>query len=54
LNLYARGGGDPRNSRAGVAADPLYACAARVSPHLQPLSLSAADMAALVAFLVAI
>lgn len=54
LNLYARGGGDPRNGRAGVAADPLYACAQRVSPHLKPLPLSAADIAALQAFLQAL
>ncbi len=54
LNLYARGGGDPRNSRAGVAADPLYACAQRVSPHLQALPLSAADIEALKAFLLAL
>lgn len=51
LRLYARGGGDPRNSRAGVAADPRYACALRVSPHLRPLPLSAADIEALKAFL---
>jgi cytochrome c peroxidase len=51
LNLYARGGGDPRNGRAGVAADPLYACAQRLSPHLKPLPLSAADIAALQSFL---
>jgi cytochrome c peroxidase len=54
LNLYARGGGDPRNGRAGVASDPLYACAQRVSPHLQALPLSAADIAALQAFLQAL
>lgn len=54
LNLYARGGGDPRNGRAGVANDPLYACAQRVSPHLQALPLSAADIAALQAFLQAL
>lgn len=54
LNLYARGGGDPRNGRAGVAADPLYACAQRISPHLKPLPLSAADIAALQAFLQAL
>jgi cytochrome c peroxidase len=54
LNLYARGGGDPRNSRMGVAADPLYACAMRVSPHIEPLPLSAADIAALQAFLQAL
>lgn len=51
LHLYARGGGDPRNARAGVATDPLYACAQRVSPHLKPLPLSAADLTALQAFL---
>lgn len=51
LHLYTRGGGDPRSGRAGVAANPLYACATRVSPHLQPLPLSAADIAALKAFL---
>lgn len=51
LHLYTRGGGDPRNSRAGVAANPLYACAARVSPHLRPLPLGEADIAALQAFL---
>lgn len=51
LNLYARGGGDPRSGRAGVATDPLYACAVRVSPHVQSLPLSAADLAALQAFL---
>lgn len=54
LNLYARGGGDPRNGRVGVANDPLYACAQRVSPHLQALPLSAADIAALQAFLQAL
>lgn len=54
LNLYARGGGDPRNGRAGVAKDPLYACAQRLSPHLQALPLSAADIAALQAFLKAL
>ena len=54
LNLYARGGGDPRNGRAGVANDPQYACAQRVSPHLQALPLSAADIAALQAFLQAL
>lgn len=51
LHLYARGGGDPRNGRAGVAADPLYACATRVSPHLRPLELTTADIEALRAFL---
>lgn len=50
LRLYARGGGDPRNSRAGVAAHPLYACAQQVSPHLRPLPLDEADIEALKAF----
>ncbi len=51
LRLYARGGGDPRSGRAGVAAHPLYACALRVSPHLRPLPLDEADIDALKAFL---
>lgn len=51
LRLYARGGGDPRNSRAGAADHPLYGCAARVSPHLRPLPLDEADIDALKAFL---
>jgi cytochrome c peroxidase len=51
VHLYARGGGDPRNSRAGVQASPLYECAQQVSPHLQPLDLSEDDIKALLAFL---
>ena len=51
LRLYVRGGGDPRTGRAGVSAHPLYACARRVSPHLQPLPLDEADIDALKAFL---
>lgn len=54
LHLYARGGGDPRSGRASVRSDPLYACALRVSPHLQPLPLSAFEIEALQAFLRAI
>ena len=51
LRLYARGGGDPRNGRAGVASHPLYACAQQVSPHLQPLALTEEDISALRSFL---
>ena len=51
LRLYARGGGDPRSGRAGVAAHPLYACAQQVSPHLRPLDLNDDDIRALRAFL---
>ncbi|WP_212745104.1 cytochrome c peroxidase [Hydrogenophaga sp. 2FB] len=54
LHLYARGGGDARSGRASVRSDPLYACALRVSPHLQPLPLSIADIEALRAFLQAL
>lgn len=54
LRLYLRGGGDPRNGRAGVAAQPLYACAQQVSPHLRPLPLDEADIEALKAFLQAL
>ena len=54
LRLYARGGGDPRSGRAGVAAHPLYACAQQVSPHLRPLELDEADIRALRAFLEAL
>ncbi len=54
LQLYQRGGGDPRNSRTGVREHPLYRCATQVSPHLQPLHLKAEDIEALRVFLQAL
>ncbi|NIC43772.1 c-type cytochrome [Aquabacterium sp. A08] len=51
VRLYVRGGGDPRIRNAVEAADPLRRCAARVSSHLKPLSLTEADVQALIAFL---
>lgn len=54
VHLYARGGGDPRARDAAQAADPLFQCAARVSPHLKPLPLSEHDLGALRAFLQAL
>lgn len=54
VNFYARGGGEIWARNAREAADPAYKFAAAVSPHIRPLDLSAAEKAALVAFLKAL
>jgi cytochrome c peroxidase len=51
VNFYARGGGEIWARNAREAADPAYVYAAALSPQIQPLELSAAEKAALVAFL---
>ncbi|MFG1374655.1 cytochrome c peroxidase [Xanthobacter oligotrophicus] len=54
VNLYDRGGGEVWARNAREAARPLYGEAARRSPHLRPLGLTAGEKAALVAFLKAL
>jgi cytochrome c peroxidase len=51
LHFYMRGGGEVWARNAAEAARPLYPHAARLSPLIRPLDLSAEDQAALVAFL---
>ncbi|ENO84510.1 cytochrome-c peroxidase [Thauera linaloolentis] len=51
INLYDRGGGETWARGAAEAAHPLYAAAARKSPQLRPLGLTAAEKSALLAFL---
>lgn len=51
VRFYVRGGGETRARNATEAARPLFPEAARLSPHLRPLSLTEAEIAALVAFL---
>lgn len=51
VNLYDRGGGEVWARNAAEAARPLHAPAARLSPHIRPLGLTAEEKAALVAFL---
>lgn len=54
VNLYDRGGGEVWARNAREAERPLYGEAARRSPHLRPLGLTAGEKAALVAFLKAL
>ena len=54
VNFYDRGGGEVWARNAQEAARPLYRDAARLSPHIRPLSLSVEEKAALVAFLKAL
>ena len=51
VNFYDRGGGEVRARNAAEAARPLYREAARLSPHIRPLGLTAQEKAALAAFL---
>ncbi|MDI4664995.1 cytochrome-c peroxidase, partial [Xanthobacter autotrophicus] len=51
VNLYDRGGGEVWARNAQEAARPLYREAARRSPHIRALGLTAGEKAALVAFL---
>lgn len=51
LRLYQRGGGEVWARNAAEAAQPLYPHAARLSPLIRPLELSAEEQAALAAFL---
>lgn len=54
VHLYARGGGEVRARNATEAAHPLYACAASLSKHIQPLRLTPSEVAALLSFLKAL
>ncbi|MFG1378642.1 cytochrome-c peroxidase [Xanthobacter autotrophicus] len=51
VNFYDRGGGEVWARNAAEAARPLYREAARLSPHIRPLGLTAQEKAALAAFL---
>lgn len=51
IHFYDRGGGEVWARNASEAAHPLYPHAARLSPHIRPLGLSAAEKTALLAFL---
>lgn len=54
VHLYLRGGGEVRARNATEAADPMRACAARKSVHLHPVTLTAQELEALLAFLHAV
>jgi cytochrome c peroxidase len=54
VHLYLRGGGEVRARNAIDAADPLRACAAQKSTHLRPVTLTAQELEALLAFLHAV
>lgn len=51
VEFYRRGGGDIRPRNAAEAAHPLWRCAARKAPALQPLHLTEEEVEALMAFL---